>query len=84
MGGEGDLSQAVNQETAEDCQSVHRRFRMHAVIILNAAMIAPLADKLSEISSVDIHCPIHPTIAIPQHHDDSYAIFFTSVWLVCG
>lgn len=46
LGGEEDLSKPASQRTLEGRQCVHGRFRMHALIILDAAMIAPLADKL--------------------------------------
>lgn len=88
LGVEEDLSRAASQRAAEGCQCVHGRFRMHAVIILDAAMVAPLADKLFRIMLCRGHSlphyPIHPTIAMCQHHNDSYAIFFASVWSVCS
>lgn len=67
LGGEEDLSRAAIQRTAEGRQCVHGRFRVHAVIILDAAMVAPLADKLFR----NILCQEHSLPNSPYHRDVS-------------
>lgn len=56
------------QLTVKGCQCVHGRFRVHAVIILDAAMVAPLvADKLFRI----VFCREHSLPNSPYHRDVS-------------
>lgn len=68
LGGEEEgLSRAAIQRTAEGCQCVHGRFRVHAVIILGAALVAPLADKIFR----NILCQEHSLPNSPYHRDVS-------------
>lgn len=67
LGGEEDLSRAAIQRTAVGCQCVHGRFRVHAVIILDAAMVASLADKLFR----NLLCQEHSLPNSPYHRDVS-------------
>lgn len=78
-------AEAISQRAFGVCQCVHKRFRMHAMIILDAAMVAALADKLfrnilSRRLTAQFALPSRCVNTITTHTPFSLLLYGRALW----